>query len=121
MLPPSVLVHIGLTYYSIYIEDLESTAEDGTLDLDFERDYMFHTAFIHGHAHYPPLDTSSSSNVDTPMSENRKFFGSVQPAVFDGPRVWSAKEKELVELSLARIAPVMKACGESAPPRASLE
>jgi hypothetical protein len=72
---------------------------------------MFHTAFIHGHAHWPPI--SSEPNDDG--SEKRQFFGSVQPAVFDGPRVWPKEIRELVEKCLVRIAPAMKAYGESAP------
>ncbi|CZR56069.1 uncharacterized protein PAC_05957 [Phialocephala subalpina] len=97
----------------IYVEDLEEAAKKGILNLDFERNYMFHTALIHGHAHWPPL------NVDA--VEERRFYGSVQPAVFDGPRVWSTDTHELVEKCLARIAPIMKAYGENAPPRSSFE
>ncbi|KAF8855999.1 hypothetical protein BDZ45DRAFT_804500 [Acephala macrosclerotiorum] len=96
---------------SVYVEDLEEAAKKGILNLDFERNYMFHTALIHGHAHWPPL------NVDA--TETRRFYGSVQPAVFDGPRIWSTETHELVEKCLARIAPIMKAYGENAPPRSS--
>jgi hypothetical protein len=98
-----------LTVQSIYIEDLEKAAKEGLLNLDFENSYMFHTAFIHGHAHWPPILSTSST------SEGRNFYGSVQPAVFDGPRIWSDGIRELVEKCLARIAPVMKAYGETAP------
>jgi len=70
---------------------------------------MFHTAFIHGHAHWPPLQTG------TALAKERNFYGSVQPAVFNGPRIWSTEERELVEKCLARIAPVMKAYAERAP------
>ena len=70
---------------------------------------MFHTAFIHGHAHWPPISSA------TGPSEERNFYGSVQPAVFDGSRVWSDEIRELVEKCLVRIAPVMKAYGETAP------
>lgn len=92
---------------SIYIEDLETAADEGILNLEFENNYMFHTAFIHGHAHWPPI-----SDIE---ATERQFFGSVQPAVFDGPRVWAPEVRELVENCLVRIAPIMKSCGEKAP------
>ncbi|KUJ23900.1 uncharacterized protein LY89DRAFT_679182 [Mollisia scopiformis] len=107
---------------SIYVEDLEQAARDGILNLDFERNYMFHTALIHAHAHWPPLQTSASLSIaGSPNVEDRWFYGSVQPAVFDGPRVWSPEIRDLVEKCLVRIAPVMKAYGERAPPRSSFE
>jgi hypothetical protein len=74
---------------------------------------MFHTAFIHGHAHWPPLPLPAGE-LDVNVSE-RKFYGSVQPAVFDGPRVWTPEVHDLVEKCLVRIAPYMKAYGEAAP------
>ena len=70
---------------------------------------MFHTAFIHGHAHFQSLGQG------TPEDACRQFYGSVQPAVFDGSRVWSTEERELMEKCLVRIAPVMKRHAESAP------
>ena len=98
---------------SIYIEDLRKAADEGLLNLDFENSYMYHTAFIHGHAHWPPLPLLSGQ-VDSD-AQRRKFYGSVQPAVFEGTRIWSQEIHELVEKCLARIAPVMKAYGETAP------
>lgn len=74
---------------------------------------MFHTAFIHGHAHWPPLPLVTGQ-VDSD-AQGRKFYGSVQPAVFDGPRGWPSEIRELVEKCLVRIAPVMKSYGETAP------
>lgn len=74
---------------------------------------MFHTAFIHGHAHWPAMPPAGSET--DPGAAERKFYGSVQPAVFDGPRVWGSEIHELVEKCLMRIAPVMKIVGESAP------
>jgi hypothetical protein len=76
---------------------------------------MFHTAFIHGHAHWPALPLLAGQ-VDSD-AQRRKFYGSVQPAVFDGTRVWSEEIHKLVEKCLVRIAPVMKAYGETAPER----
>jgi hypothetical protein len=67
------------------IEDLQKTAQEGLLSIDFENSYMFHTAFIHGHAHWPPLHLPESEIDHT--TEERKFHGSVQPAVFAGPRI----------------------------------
>lgn len=78
---------------------------------------MFHTAFIHGHAHWPPIP---SSYYQDGVTESRHFYGSVQPAVFDGSRVWSAETRMLVEKCLIRIAPFMKAYGETAPKLESL-
>ena len=69
---------------SNYIEDLEKSAREGTLNLDFETMYMFDTAFIHGHALFHPLPPAGE--VDEGVKE-RQFYGSVQPAIFDGPRV----------------------------------
>jgi hypothetical protein len=43
----------------------------------------------------------------------------VQPAIFDRPRVWSEKARELVERCLVRIAPLMKELGEMAPGKES--
>lgn len=92
---------------SIYVEDLQKSADEGVLNLEFENNYMFYTAFIHGHAHWPPVSETATTG--------RQFYGSVQPAVFDGPRIWTPEVRELVEKCLVRIAPVMKACGEKAP------
>lgn len=77
---------------------------------------MFHTAFIHGHAHWPSLSSRTATEV-----EGRQFYGSVQPAVFDGSRVWPEEVHELVEKCLIRIAPVMKSIGETAPSIADFE
>jgi hypothetical protein len=103
-------------FLSIYIEELEKSAREGTLNLDFETKYMFHTAFIHGHAHFPPLPPAGEVGEGV---KERQFYGSVQPAVFDGPRVWSLEVRELVNRCLVRIAPVMKELGERAPGRES--
>jgi len=92
---------------SIYVENLQESADEGVLNLDFENDYMFHTAFIHGHAHWPPISETGA--------KNRGFYGSVQPAVFDGSRIWTPEVRDLVERCLVRIAPIMKAYGETAP------
>jgi len=75
---------------------------------------MFHTAFIHGHSHFPPLPPAREPDE---AEKVRKFYGSVQPAVFDGPRVWSENLRDLVERCLVRIAPLMKELGEKAPGR----
>ena len=75
---------------------------------------MFHTAFIHGHAHFPPLPFAGEEGI---RMKERQFYGSVQPAVFDGPRVWDEGIRELVEKCLVRIAPIMKEVGEKAPAR----
>ncbi len=80
---------------------------------------MFHTAFIHGHAHWPAL-TSPASETD-PATEERKFYGSVQPAVFNGTRIWSDEEHDLMDKCLIRIAPIMKRYGETAPDVRSFE
>jgi len=99
-------------FSSIYVENLEEAAKKGILNLEFEKSFMFHTAFIHGHAHWPPISE---------LAEGRNFYGSVQPAVFDGPRVWPTELRELVEKCLVRIAPIMKAIGDTAPPLESFE
>ena len=65
---------------------------------------MYHTAFIHGHAHWPPGENAK-----------REFYGSVQPAIFSGSRTWSDEDHDLVEKCLIRIAPVMKSIAETAP------
>lgn len=70
---------------------------------------MFHSAFIHGHAHMPAM---SQELVE---DGKRQFWGSVQPAVFDGPRSWSLEVKEVMERCLIRLAPVMKKVAESSP------
>ena len=80
---------------------------------------MFHTAFIHGHAHWPPL-LSPGSETDY-ATKGRQFYGSVQSAIFDGPRIWSDEVRNLIEKCLIRIAPVMKAYGETAPDFKSFE
>ncbi|KAE8449458.1 hypothetical protein EG329_008066 [Mollisiaceae sp. DMI_Dod_QoI] len=108
---------------SIYVEDLEQAAKEKILNLDFEKNYMFHTAFIHAHAHWPQLYPSAppSSLAHIIAGNERDFYGSVQPAVFNGPQVWPSETREFVERCLVRIAPIMKAYGESAPPRSSFE
>jgi hypothetical protein len=80
---------------------------------------MFHTAFIHGHAHWQPLPWPGSKNDHA--TEGRKFYGSVQPAVFNGSRIWTDEDHDLMERCLIRIAPVMKAYGETAPDLKSFE
>jgi hypothetical protein len=112
--PPTLPPNQNLTLPSIYVEDLEKAASEGILNLDFETKYMFHTAFIHGHAHFPPLPPAGEADLG---KQERQFYGSVQPAVFDGPKVWSEGVRELVEKCLVRIAPVMKEVGEKAPGR----
>jgi hypothetical protein len=104
---------------SIYIEDLEKAAAERILNLDFENSYFFHTAFIHGHAHWPPLPAPGFGMDD--KAGGRQFYGSVQPAVFDGPRVWPQELRKLVEKCLVRIAPIMKSLGETAPSRESFK
>lgn len=74
---------------------------------------MFHTAFIHAHAHLPVMPPPGSKT--DPSAVDRKFYGSVQPAVFDGPRVWGPEIHELVNKCVERLAPVMKTLGETAP------
>lgn len=95
---------------SIYVHDLQSAADQGLLNIFFETEYMFHTAFIHGHAIIPayPLD---GTDGDMPKS----FYGSMQPAVFDKEgRDWD-KRRDLVERCLIRIAPVFRTIGMTAP------
>jgi len=76
---------------------------------------MFHTSFIHGHAHWPPLPPIGKERDEEEIHEGRQFYGSVQPAIFNGPREWTEEVRELVEKCLVRIAPVMKKYGEAAP------
>jgi hypothetical protein len=102
---------------SIYVEDLEKSAKEGTLNIEFESKYMFHTAFIHGHAHFPPLPPAGEEDEH---EKERHFYGLVQPAVFDGPRVWSKDVRDLVEKCLVKIAPAMKVVGLKAPSRERL-
>lgn len=99
---------------SIYVEDLNRAASEVLLNLEFEKEHMFHTAFIHGHAHWPPLIPEESTAEHE--SVGRQFYGSMQPAVFDGPRVWGKEVHDLIERCLVRIATIMKAYGEIAPP-----
>jgi hypothetical protein len=99
--------HVQQLKPSIYVEDLQKSADEGVLNLDFETTYMFHTAFIHGHAHWPAISDLEAIG--------RQFYGSVQPAVFDGPRVWTPEVREWVEKCLVRLGPIMKAYGETAP------
>jgi len=77
---------------------------------------MFHTAFIHGHAHWPPLPCEVSTEV-----EERQFYGSVQPAVFYGSQIWSDEIHDLVEKCLVRIAPIMKSIAKTAPSAAAFK
>jgi hypothetical protein len=55
---------------------------------------MLHIAFIHGHAHWPPL--LSEESVVERDSVWRQYYGSFQLAVFDGPRVWRKDVHDLV-------------------------
>lgn len=109
-----VLIWASLNFHSIYIEDLQKSANEGLLNIDFENSYMLHTAFIHGHAHWPAMPAVDPKT--NPSTEQRKFYGSVQPAVFDGPRIWTADVRALAEKCFLRLAPIMKALGETAPP-----
>ncbi|KAH8598901.1 hypothetical protein B0O99DRAFT_683640 [Bisporella sp. PMI_857] len=103
---------------SIYVEDLQKAANEGILNLEFETSYMFHSAFIHGHAHWPPLPLRKTEPF---ADEARLFYGSVQPAVFHGSRIWSEKVHDLMEKCLVRIAPAMKAHAGTAPSLAEFD
>jgi hypothetical protein len=97
----------------IYVENINQAANEELLDLGFEKEHMLHIAFIHGHAHWPPL--LSEESVVERDSVGRQYYGSFQLAVFDGPRVWRKDVYDLIKSCLVRIAAVMKAYGETAP------
>ncbi len=70
----------------IYVDDL-NTAPPGLLNHAHERSYFGHRAFVHA-----------------PITWRGRLYGILEPCVFETARVWSARDRALVEAAVAEIA-----------------
>lgn len=72
---------------SLFIEDVE-TANPDVVNRDFEHDTFGHRALIHAH-----------------LCIEHKLWGILQPCVFEHPRQWSRRDRQLIEQVVGWLAP----------------
>ena len=75
---------------SIYVEDLE-TANPQQVNRDFEAEAFGHRALIHAH-----------------VCEQGQLWGVLQPSVFNHPRQWTTKDRQVIETVLSQITTMVK-------------
>lgn len=75
---------------SLFIEDVE-TADPSQVDRDFEQQNFGHRALIHGH-----------------LCLEQKLWGVLQPCVFDHPRQWSQRDRQLIKQVVGWLAPLTR-------------
>lgn len=86
------LIRAGLAMKpSVYVDDVE-TAGPEVLNRQFEEETFGHRALIHAH-----------------IQKDGQLWGILQPCMFDGPRHWTAQEKEQIEAILPRLQPLIAA------------
>ncbi|PSR15973.1 GAF domain-containing protein [filamentous cyanobacterium CCP3] len=73
---------------SIFVEDVE-TAGPEVLNREFEHKTFGHRALIHAH-----------------LCSEQMLWGVLQPCVFDTPRTWSQRDRQLIEQAVAWLTPV---------------
>ena len=73
---------------AIYIDDIE-TAPSDLLNVEFERKHFGHRALVHAPVYY-----------------QGKFYGILEPCVFDTPRIWSEADRAITTWTQARIGPL---------------
>ena len=75
---------------TVYVEDVE-TADPQVVNRDFEAQEFGHRALIHAH-----------------LCDSGELYGILQPCVFDRPRLWTNEEREIIELAVQKITPLVK-------------
>ncbi len=75
---------------SIYVEDVE-TANLKLVNRDFEAEAFGHRALIHAH-----------------VCEPGQLWGVLQPSVFNHPRQWTTKDRQVIETVLSQITTIVK-------------
>ncbi len=73
---------------SIFVEDVE-TAGPKVLNREFERQTFGHRALVHAH-----------------LCLEQKLWGILQACIFDTPRTWSQRDRQLIEQAVAWLTPV---------------
>lgn len=72
---------------SIFVEDVE-TASSEVLNREFERQTFGHRALIHAH-----------------LCSEQILWGILQACIFGEPRVWSQRDRQLIEQAVTRLTP----------------
>jgi len=72
---------------SIFVEDVE-TADQSTLNQQFERENFGHRALVHAH-----------------LCQHDQLWGILQPCVFEHPRAWSESDQNLIHYLVNRLTP----------------
>ncbi|QJD80213.1 GAF domain-containing protein [Spirosoma rhododendri] len=86
------LIRAGLAMKpSVYVDDVEAAGPQ-VLNRQFEQETFGHRALIHAH-----------------IQKDGQLWGILQPCMFDGPRHWTAPEKEQIEAILPRLQPLIAA------------
>ncbi len=75
---------------SIYVDDVE-TANPQQVNRDFEAEAFGHRALIHAH-----------------ICEQKQLWGVLQPSVFNRPRQWTTKDRQVIETVLSQITTIVK-------------
>ncbi|MGB3308448.1 MAG: GAF domain-containing protein [Nodosilinea sp.] len=73
---------------SIFVEDVE-TAGPEVLNREFERQTFGHRALVHAH-----------------LCLEQKLWGILQACVFDTPRAWNQRDRQLIEQAVAWLTPI---------------
>ena len=75
---------------TVYVEDV-TTADPQKVNRDFEAREFGHRALIHAH-----------------LCESGELWGILQPCIFDRPRRWTDEDKQIIELAVNNITPLIK-------------
>ena len=87
---PDPLFHLALVDpHAVYIDDIENDPT-GLVNLEFEAPTFKHRALIHA-----------------PIYHAGKCYGILEPSVFDEPRHWSARDKEITAWVQEQLGPIV--------------
>ncbi len=87
---PDPLFHLALVDpQAVYIDDIENDPT-GLVNLEFEAPTFKHRALIHAPIYYAG-----------------KCYGILEPSVFDEPRHWSARDREITAWVQAQLGPIV--------------
>ena len=75
---------------TVYVKDV-TTADPQKVNRDFEAQEFGHRALIHAH-----------------LCESGELWGILQPCIFDRPRRWTDEDKQIIELAVNNITPLIK-------------
>mmetsp|Transcript_24947 Transcript_24947/g.41107 ORF Transcript_24947/g.41107 Transcript_24947/m.41107 type:complete len:577 (+) Transcript_24947:225-1955(+) len=74
---------------AVFVESVDVAAEAGEINVELEKEKYKHTAFFRGG-----------------VFSNEKLYGVLEGSNFEGPRVWSDNDKDLVNEMTVRLAPI---------------